>query len=91
MYVTTPLDYSIILDSECSNSVKAPGSTSRSRTTQCPSWAPEPSVNRSSANQTVLPGATATDIWEKAGLPYQNLPASVVMSPDDMAERGENT
>ncbi len=30
--------------------------------------------------------ATATDIWEKAGLPYQNLPASIVTSPDDMVD-----
>src|SRR5438128_11563026 len=26
--------------------------------------------------QVVLPGATATDLWETAGLPWQNLPAS---------------
>jgi len=36
--------------------------------------------------QTVLPGATATDIWEKAGIPYQNLPASIVMSTEDMVD-----
>jgi len=36
--------------------------------------------------QAVLPGATATDIWEKAGLPHQNLPASIVMSPEDMVD-----
>jgi uncharacterized protein len=36
--------------------------------------------------QAVLPGATATDLWEKAGLPYQSLPASIVMSPDDMVD-----
>src|SRR5260370_10554533 len=36
--------------------------------------------------QTVLPGATATDLWEKAGLPYQNLPASIVMSPENMVD-----
>ena len=34
--------------------------------------------------QAVLPAATATDIWDLAGLPYQNLPASIVMSPEDM-------
>jgi short-subunit dehydrogenase len=34
--------------------------------------------------QAVLPAATATDLWEIAGLPYQNLPASIVMSPEDM-------
>jgi short-subunit dehydrogenase len=36
--------------------------------------------------QAVLPGATATDLWEKSGLPYQNLPASIVMSPDDVVD-----
>src|SRR3989442_4068910 len=36
--------------------------------------------------QVVLPAATATEIWEKAGLPYQNLPASIVMSPEDMVD-----
>src|SRR5207244_12741753 len=36
--------------------------------------------------QAVLPGATATEIWDKAGLPVQNLPASIVMSPEDMVD-----
>jgi short-subunit dehydrogenase len=36
--------------------------------------------------QAVVPGATATDLWKLAGLPYQNLPASIVMSPDDMVD-----
>jgi short-subunit dehydrogenase len=36
--------------------------------------------------QAVLPPATATDFWEKAGLPYQNLPASIVMSAEDMVD-----
>jgi len=36
--------------------------------------------------QAVLPGATATDLWEIAGLPWQNLPASIVMSPEDMVD-----
>src|SRR6202521_4951770 len=36
--------------------------------------------------QAVLPGATATDLWEDAGLPWQNLPASIVMSPEDMVD-----
>ncbi|HEX4585938.1 MAG TPA: SDR family oxidoreductase [Burkholderiaceae bacterium] len=36
--------------------------------------------------QTVVPGATATEIWEKAGLPYQNLPASIVMSTQDLVD-----
>jgi uncharacterized protein len=36
--------------------------------------------------QAVLPGATATEFWEKAGLPYQNLPALIVMPPQDMVD-----
>jgi short-subunit dehydrogenase len=36
--------------------------------------------------QTVLPGATATELWDKAGLPLENLPASIVMSPEDMVD-----
>jgi uncharacterized protein len=36
--------------------------------------------------QAVLPGATATDLWETAGLPWQDLPASIVMSPKDMVD-----
>src|SRR5216684_4161593 len=36
--------------------------------------------------QAVLPGATATEIWDKAGLPVKNLPASIVMSPEDMVD-----
>jgi hypothetical protein len=36
--------------------------------------------------QTVVPGATATDLWELAGLPYQKLPAEIVMSPEDMVD-----
>jgi uncharacterized protein len=36
--------------------------------------------------QAVLPGATATELWALAGLPYQNLPASIVMSPEDMVD-----
>ena len=36
--------------------------------------------------QTVLPGATATDIWELAGRPYQDLPAGIVMSAEDMVD-----
>ena len=36
--------------------------------------------------QAVLPGATATDLWAIAGLPYQNLPASIVISPEDMVD-----
>jgi len=36
--------------------------------------------------QAVLPGATATEIWDKAGLPLKDLPASIVMSPEDMVD-----
>jgi short-subunit dehydrogenase len=36
--------------------------------------------------QAVLPGATATDLWERAGLPWQNLPAEIVMSPEAMVD-----
>lgn len=36
--------------------------------------------------QVVLPGATATDLWEIAGLPWQKLPPSIVMSPEDMVD-----
>jgi len=36
--------------------------------------------------QAVLPGATATDIWELAGRPYQDLPAGIVMSAEDMVD-----
>jgi uncharacterized protein len=36
--------------------------------------------------QVVLPGATATDLWEIAGLPYQKLPAEIVMSAEDMVD-----
>jgi short-subunit dehydrogenase len=36
--------------------------------------------------QAVLPGATATDLWEIAGLPWQNLPSEIVMSAEDMVD-----
>jgi short-subunit dehydrogenase len=36
--------------------------------------------------QAVLPGATATEIWGISGLPYQNLPAGIVMSPGDAVD-----
>src|SRR5438093_3259716 len=36
--------------------------------------------------QAVLPGATATDLWESAGLPWQKLPPSIVMTPEDMVD-----
>jgi len=34
----------------------------------------------------VLPGAVATDFWEISGRPYQNLPPSIVMSPEDVVD-----
>jgi short-subunit dehydrogenase len=36
--------------------------------------------------QAVLPGATATELWETAGRPYQNLPKEIVMSAEDMVD-----
>ena len=36
--------------------------------------------------QAVLPGATATDIWDRAGRPLHTLPAAIVMSTDDMVD-----
>ncbi|QMV19126.1 SDR family NAD(P)-dependent oxidoreductase [Granulicella sp. 5B5] len=36
--------------------------------------------------QAVLPGATATPLWAKAGLPVHNLPAEIVMSAEDMVD-----
>jgi short-subunit dehydrogenase len=36
--------------------------------------------------QAVLPGATATDFWEISGMPYQDLPTSIVMSTEDMVD-----
>ena len=41
---------------------------------------------RSPASAHAFPGATATDLWEIAGLPWQNLPASIVMLPEDMVD-----
>lgn len=36
--------------------------------------------------QAVLPGATATEFWDTAGLPVHNLPAAIVMSAADMVD-----
>ncbi len=36
--------------------------------------------------QAVLPGVTATDLWDKAGKPVSELPQSWVMSTDDMVD-----
>jgi short-subunit dehydrogenase len=34
----------------------------------------------------VLPGATATDFWDSAGLPVRNLPTEIVMSAEDTVD-----
>jgi len=36
--------------------------------------------------QAVLPGATATEFWDIAGLPVQHLPTEIVMSAEDMVD-----
>lgn len=36
--------------------------------------------------QAVLPGATATPLWEKAGRPVEELPKEIVMSSEDMVD-----
>ena len=36
--------------------------------------------------QVVLPGATATDFWEKSGKPLEQLPKEIVMSAEDMVD-----
>ena len=36
--------------------------------------------------QAVLPGATATDFWDAAGLPVAHLPSEIVMSATDMVD-----
>jgi len=36
--------------------------------------------------QVVLPGATATPLWEKSGLPVHHLPAEIVMSAEEMVD-----
>jgi uncharacterized protein len=36
--------------------------------------------------QAVLPGATATEFWDIAGLPVHNLPTEIVMSAEDTVD-----
>jgi short-subunit dehydrogenase len=36
--------------------------------------------------QAVLPGATATEFWDIAGLPVHNLPQSIVMTAEDLVD-----
>ena len=41
-------------------------------------------ANKGVTIQVVLPGATATDLWNKAGTPIEHLPQEIVMTADDM-------
>jgi short-subunit dehydrogenase len=41
-------------------------------------------ANKGVTVQVVLPGATATDLWSKAGTPVEHLPQEIVMTADDM-------
>ncbi len=36
--------------------------------------------------QAVLPGATATSLWERAGRPVEYLPSEIVMTAEDMVD-----
>ncbi len=36
--------------------------------------------------QAVLPGATATEFWDLAGFPHQNMPKTMVMTAEDMVD-----
>lgn len=36
--------------------------------------------------QTVLPGATATEFWDTAGLPVQHLPSEIVMTAENLVD-----
>lgn len=36
--------------------------------------------------QAVLPGATATDFWDTAGVPISNLPDGIVMNAEEMVD-----
>jgi short-subunit dehydrogenase len=36
--------------------------------------------------QAVLPGATATEFWNNAGLPHENLPQGMVMGAEEMVD-----
>ncbi len=36
--------------------------------------------------QAVLPGATSTEFWDRAGLPVHNLPAEIVMTSEEMVD-----
>jgi len=43
-------------------------------------------VDKGITVQVVLPGATATPLWDKAGVPIHNLPAEWVMTTEDMVD-----
>jgi short-subunit dehydrogenase len=43
-------------------------------------------ANKGVRVQTVLPGATATEFWDIAGLPHSNLAANSVMSSEDLVD-----
>lgn len=43
-------------------------------------------VDRGVKVQVVLPGATATPMWDKAGFPIHNLPAAMVMTTENMVD-----
>ena len=58
--------------------------------TTAPTWAQlataELNGRVTDASGAVLPGATATDFWGIAGNPWQKLPPSIVMTPQDMVD-----
>jgi short-subunit dehydrogenase len=43
-------------------------------------------VDKNVRIQAVLPGATATDLWAKIGMPVGHLPSEIVMQADDMVD-----
>ena len=43
-------------------------------------------VDKGIRAQAVLPGATATEFWDAAGLPVHQLPTEIVMSADDLVD-----
>jgi short-subunit dehydrogenase len=43
-------------------------------------------INKGVTVQVVLPGATATDLWKKAGTPVEHLPQEIVMPVEDMVD-----
>ncbi|WP_158898206.1 SDR family oxidoreductase [Burkholderia sp. L27(2015)] len=43
-------------------------------------------ANKGIRVQAVLPGATSSEFWDRAGVPIAYLPTQIVMSPDDMVD-----